>query len=477
MNSRFTYAIACLSLSFAACAQEGAKPTITVDFEQQRHDRMLDLHRQELGVTTNQWSRFRDLLDEIAPFLDAARKEDSALWNDENEFAGAGHSIHFHMPTAELPAEYNHELARVVARLDAWRHRRFFELTAELARIEGVVPPPDVRGEPSHVKLTDLRALHRVQRTRMHVAADRDDDDDRLAAFSEILATNRTIVWFGGMVDWLVAESGVRQACEYLLAAHLRHPVTDGAWLDAADAMLARDAHERWLPSLALVEAIHESHLDTLQRTYTDDGTGDGVFLPDRYNEEFAFFKNALADYNGPFATRGEASTWLEHYVELLRSVSTATGQDYLEAEAAMLASAKSAGPRVPSAIDLDYSRMMHVLRKFEIRVAGTRVVLAIERYRLANDGAIPDSLDELGDLLPESLRTDPLSGEPWVYHAYPTSITEFGRDLLPGAKAWPYQLWSRALPGIEQATEWSSDPKNGVLITVPLQAPQYDAP
>lgn len=477
MNSHVAIAIACLSLSFAACAQEEAKPTITVDYEQLRHDRMLELQRQELGVTTNQWPRFHALMEEIAPFLDEARKEDSALWDDDNEFAGAGFSIDFYAPTAKMPAQHDAELARVLKRLDAWRHRRFFELTAALAQLEGVVHPPDVHGQPSHVKLTDHRELARVQAARLHTAADRGDHDDRFAAFAELVVVNQTIAWFGGQIDWLVAEAGISAACEHLLKAHLRHPIGDDAWLADADAVLSRLAQDRWLPKRALIASIHEDHLDHIQRTYTDDCTGDGVFLPGKYNEMFYFFENAIADFEGPFASRREATAWLEQHVELLHRVTTTTGQDYLEAEAAMMASAESAGPRVPSAIDLDYSRMMRVLRGFEIRVAGTRVVLAIERYRLANDGAIPDSLDELGDLLPESHRTDPLSGEPWVYHAYPTSITEFGRDLLPGAKAWPYQLWSRALPGIEQATEWSSDPKNGVLITVPLQAPQYDAP
>lgn len=322
-----------------------------------------------------------------------------------------------------------------------------------------------------------MRELARVQATRLHTAADRGDHADRFAAFAELIAAHQTVVWLGGIIAWLSAEASIRGTCEHLLKAHLRHPITDAAWLVDADAVLARHAQERWLPADAWVAAIHEEHLDHIQRTYTDDGTGDGKFLPDEYNKMFHFFENALADYNGPFATRREATAWLAQHVDLLGRLTNTTGRNYLDAEAAMLASAEAAGSRVPSAIDIGYSRMMHVLRKFEIHVAGTRVVLAIEQYRLANGGAVPAELDELGELLPASLRNDPLSGEPWVYHPHPTSITEYGRNLLPGAKAWPYQLWSRALPGIEQATEWSSDPKGGVLITLPLQGPQYDTP
>lgn len=481
MNSHVAIAIACLSLSFAACAQDEANPTITVDYEQLRHDRMLELQRQELGVTNNQWPRFRKLMDEIKPFLDEERdtRADLSRIDINNDWAGWGMDPSLWAPEFGPRSHHEAEFARVLSVLDAWRHRRFFELTEALAQLEGVMHPPDVHGQPSHVKLTDHRELARVQAARLHTAADRGDHDDRFAAFAELVATHQTIVWFGEGFDSLVAEDGVRTACEHLLKAHLRHPITDDAWLANADAVLSRYAQKRWLPNDALIASLRAEFLDHVQRTYTDDGAGDGVFLPDEYNKMFLFFENALADYDGPFATRREAAAWLERYIGLLGPLSTATGQGYLHDETAIRTHIDSIGARMPASVDLApaYLKMVRVLRGFEIRVAGTRVVLAIERYRLANDGAIPDSLDELGDVLPETLRTDPLSGEPWVYHAYPTSITEFGRDLLPGAKAWPYQLWSRALPGIEQATEWSSDPTNGVLITVPLQAPQYDAP
>jgi|GEM_PF-4528521 len=142
MNSRTAIAIACLALPFTVCAQEQGKPIITVDYEQQRHDRMLELQRQELGATSNQWPRFRELMDEIKPFLDAARKEDAALWDDDNDWAGCGFSIYSYVPDGGTHAQYQGELARVLDRLDAWRHRHFFELTAALAQLEGVMPPP-----------------------------------------------------------------------------------------------------------------------------------------------------------------------------------------------------------------------------------------------------------------------------------------------------------------------------------------------
>lgn len=481
MNSRTAIAIACVALSTTGYAQEQAEPTISVDYEQQRHDRMLEFQRQELGITTNQWPRFRALMDEIKPFFDEERETRADLYRVDinDDWAGWGMDPSLWEPRFGPRSHHEAEFARVLEVLDAWRHRRFFEFTAELAKIEGVVPPPHVLGEPLPMPLTAIRELARVQATRLHAAADRDDHADRFAAFAELVATHQTVAWSGRTMAWLVAQYGIKTAVEQLLKAHLRHPIADAQWLAETDALLSHHVQEHSLPNDALIATMRTDFLDHFQRTYTDDGAGDGVFLPAPHSETIIIGGSGIDEYDGPFSTRREATIWLERFIELLFPLASATGQDYLNAETVIETHRVSAGLRVPAAVDFEpaYTKMIRTLRECEIRVAGTRVVLAIERFRLANDGAVPDSLDELGDLLPEPLLTDPLSGEPWVYHAYPTSVTEYGRDLLPGSKAWPYQLWSRALPGIEQATEWSSDPKNGVLITVPLQAPQYDAP
>lgn len=479
MNSRLLITIACVALSTTGYAQEQAEPTIAVDYEQQRHDRMLELHRQELGVTTNQWPQFLALRDEIKLFLDEEREIRATLYNIENDYAGSSFYVYLYVPDGGTRAQYEEELARVLEALDAWRHRRFFELTAELARLEGIVSPPHVLGEPLPLPVSDIRELARVQLTRLYAAADRGDDSDRLSAFAEVIGMYQTIAWTGDILSWIVSMGGVEDACEHVLKAHLRNPANDDRWLSDADAIIHRHAQDQWVATDALLDSLRGGSMDFIQRTYTDDGAGSGVFLPERYDQLWVLFDSALNKNDGPFDSRHVAADWFNMYHELLNALAHAKGQAYLDAELAIREHIESVGPRVPAAVDLGrtYIKSIHALRKFEIRVAGTRVVLAIERYRLANDGAVPASLEELGELLPASLRTDPLSGEPWVYRPTPTTTSEFGRDLLPGAKAWPYQLWSRALPGIEQATEWSSDPKNGILITVPLQAPQYDAP
>jgi hypothetical protein len=118
------------------------------------------------------------------------------------------------------------------------------------------------------------------------------------------------------------------------------------------------------------------------------------------------------------------------------------------------------------------------VERRRRIQAAGTRVLLAVERYRLYH-GAVPTSLDDLGDLLPEALRTDPYTGQPWQYDPTPTTTTADGAPLLPGNHAWPYTLRSQSLPGFtpNPPEDRGLDPRSGVLITTPIQGPRYDTP
>lgn len=82
------------------------------------------------------------------------------------------------------------------------------------------------------------------------------------------------------------------------------------------------------------------------------------------------------------------------------------------------------------------------------ITLAGARVVLAIERYRLAH-GQPPETLDELGDLLPDGLGVDPVTEQPWDYGRTDSS----------------YTLVSRELPGYEADQQLEIDPLAGVQI------------
>ncbi|MGD1915958.1 MAG: hypothetical protein ACFCBV_07215 [Phycisphaerales bacterium] len=73
--------------------------------------------------------------------------------------------------------------------------------------------------------------------------------------------------------------------------------------------------------------------------------------------------------------------------------------------------------------------------------------MIAIERFHLAH-GRLPSSLDELGDLLADSLAVDPVTLQPWDYES--TGGT--------------YHLASRPLRGWEDDAS-EQDPLSGIII------------
>jgi hypothetical protein len=103
-------------------------------------------------------------------------------------------------------------------------------------------------------------------------------------------------------------------------------------------------------------------------------------------------------------------------------------------------------------------------------------VLLAIERHRLRH-GAIPQTLEALGDLLPESLRTDPFTGQPWDYQPTPMTTRANGEPLEPNDTVWPYTLASRPLPGTTPQRPSEHDPYEGILITTPVEGNSLDEP
>lgn len=471
-----------LALAGAASSQD-PQTRGTIDNEQQRYQRMFELQRQRLGVEANQWPRFRETLTEIEAFLEAYRQANADLYNAENDWAGAGFYVFFEPPSYGTPEQYQAERQRTLGLLENWQGRGFFELTADLASIEGVVSPPRQPEQPPELALGSIRELARAQHARLHVAGERGDDADRVRAFVELLATHRTIAWSGELMEFIVALDGAQESCKHLLASLMRDPPSDERWLVDADHAIEERLQDGWPPSDALLAAIRDAHLEFLQLTYSDDGHGGGSFLVEEYDQQPWLLGNAIDDYDGPFADRPAAVAWLERHCKLLQPCAQASGQDFVDAEQAVQTHANPVGPSIPMAIDVT-PVSLHVImewREFQVWSAGTRVVLTIERHRRANGGAVPQSLEQLGDLLPKELRHDPLSGEPWLYLPTPVTTTEYGLDLLPDAHAWPYQLWSRALPGHKQATnrnnERGVDLPRGLLITLPAQAAQYDEP
>ncbi|NRA58941.1 MAG: hypothetical protein HRU13_12575 [Phycisphaerales bacterium] len=289
----------------------------------------------------------------------------------------------------------------------------------------------------------------------------------------------RLLVWHEHLLSWMIAESGVRNACEEFLRTHLSHPMANDAAIAEAGRIIEVEAVDRWIGPDKMLSVMQHDLLRIIDHVYTNDGRGDGVFQKDVYDKLLfgAAGSVTLEDANGPFKTRREAMAWSEQLFAHISTMIHDQGSAYLSGKDATLAHIGSVGPELPLAEDLGpvYVRAAQMARRFEVTIAGARTVLVLERYRLANEGEPPAGLDDLADLLPEELRRDPLSGEPWAYVPERMQSDEYGDTLLPGALAWPYTLRAPSLPGMESPAGYARHPSAGLLITHPIQGPKYD--
>lgn len=350
------------------------------------------------------------------------------------------------------------ELERARSLYDKAQRGGAFESAARIASIEVAARPISVPAdEPMMMillpELTRVRFLAEAQRARIALAArEGDDPAERLAALRENLALARLVSWQGCMVDHRVAGRVATETVEMAIDTLRAYPITDDSWIVAADAAIA----EAQTGSAPLTHALEGENLftrDALQRVHSRSGR----FLPRTASEQWGSGEGAremARNYGGPLS---ESQAWRERIVAAARSAMEASGSDILAASKAYKnardeLAGLGAGPDRPwpavSYVLGSYDRVISEDRVRRIALAGARVVLAIERYRLAHRHP-PESLDELGDLLPDGLAVDPVTAQPWDY-----GRTDAG-----------YTLASRALPGYEADQQLEIDPLAGVQI------------
>lgn len=250
------------------------------------------------------------------------------------------------------------------------------------------------------------------------------------------------------MYAWRIATEGLRGERELLVTA----PARDDAWLESLDNRIQR-FRARFAPATHVIMGDRFTTLDSLSRMHTAGGRLDrrGSRQWDGVMDAVGFDQSR---YRGPLE---DSLAWLDRFTEAADASARATGANIPQADAA-LESAHAAfvdlgigpGERWPALMITltEYAQPIAWERHTRIAAAGTRVVLAIERYRLAN-GQPPASLVELGDLLSDGLEVDPVTEQPWEYRR----IDE------------RYTLASRMLPGYESDEEADADPLAGIQI------------
>jgi hypothetical protein len=474
-----------LLVGYEAVLAVTSKPAITHNYSQEIHDRGLERQRAHFGDGLNQYPRFEEHMGEVYAANDWLKAQSDALPRDHDNpwplidfgiIRGTSEDP-YREEGDNIPAYYAQAKQRAIDALDHWRDIGIFDRAADIATIERIAIPP-VDGWIIEMLLPHLgasRQLARAQAARMRLAAQAGDHEQVQTAFEENLALARLTADQGFLICWLVGVAISDLSLSELADGLVLHPPTDERWLLDADAAIEREQMGLF-PSLQL--ALENERLavaDIVQRVYTDSGR----LMPQKIAGHAIFGDSPLSNITArAYYDRQETDAWLDRAYELSIAAANAKGPDAAAADerAERFLDDIAWNNVVGDNFMIATHRSARTGRARQIRAAGTRVLLAIERHRLRH-GAIPQTLEALGDLLPESLRTDPFTGQPWDYQPTPMTTRANGEPLEPNDTVWPYTLASRPLPGTTPQRPSEHDPYEGILITTPVEGNSLDEP
>jgi len=247
-----------------------------------------------------------------------------------------------------------------------------------------------------------LRVIGMAAIAAMRVAHARSDDGGVRAMAARCVTLAGACA---SVPDWLAVILGSTQCtlvCREICQEIMERPYSD-ALLAAVDAELARidpmPSPEGWLAALPVVERFAAAS-DTKLYTKTIGDPAAVIPIVD------AVTALALSQLDRPMSTRERPGAgWGERLMAHL--MATKDMGDDLEGRMDLIPIAERVQGMVDSTLDVDAcARTM---------LAGTRTVIAIERYRIAK-GALPDSLDALVPAYLSAVPTDPMTGKPMLY-------------------------------------------------------------
>jgi hypothetical protein len=278
------------------------------------------------------------------------------------------------------------------------------------------------------------RFLAKICAARMRLALTRGEEEEVVRAFAETLTLAQMLSYQPSIISHLIAE-----AIQWLAFDETRIELMETQFDETTCRALLEQVDRRPLaPCELLVEAVRMRFYDTVQRTYTDDGHGDGYWMP---WEAFNVEKSGNPWWSMPNAR----PSWLEaakaRFLEESRASLVARfdegfqrclaqrGSNLLQME--MNPGAMFSGDALPEwAEDPVVSELAMISwlfrldRKDKTCSDAARIMLALEIYH-GQRGEYPASLDEL---VPAVLNEIPVDSRYMTPFGYAPATTDEGK-------------------------------------------------
>jgi len=340
------------------------------------------------------------------------------------------------------------ERAGVGAGLDeAASGRLFARMLPEKTRLIDVMLPD----------LKHARELARLETARMRLSHLDGNDAGVVRAFERTLTIGRALAHQSTLIERLVAYAILDMSSKELRSQLQERP------MNAAFLRAALDAMDRALPLPPISRAFEGERafaLDAIQWTHTDDGTGDGRFIP---AASVAFVTGPTPPGSMAAAKRLANMTWFafptkaesiaranQFYDSLVRI----DGKTRHEREA--LFSPDREAEKLRSDRFVTLSLVVPALERafasddeHRLHMDGLRVMLALELYRAA-EGDYPPTLEALAPKHIPSVPRDRVSGRALSYFLADPSKDPYGRG---------YVLYSVGVDGVDNDGVAAADP------------------
>lgn len=308
-------------------------------------------------------------------------------------------------------------------------------------------------------ELQSVRSLCRWCVADMRLAWSEGDSKRLVERYDQSLVLAECMARQLTLIDHLVAYAISSLAMNELRAILLER-VPDVVTLRALS-----EASRRRLPVTPLKVAIDGERLsghDMVQRTFSDDGSGDGRYIS---SAELEFM--AAAEGNPRRATRldrlrnllwftshSRAATVreLESYYEEVQRLAAQTGPSRGPIDVRVTDYRKS-GYQMLAVLLPAFGRAFALADEHERDAFGTRLMLAVELYH-AEHGAWPASLNEaLAGVGESAVPVDPVGGKPFAYYVLREGADPDGRGYL---------LYSTGKDGVDNDGKVPSPPPAG---------------